>query len=135
MGKYALAAPGKVLSPRRDPLDAATLPRWPLFVLLSCQTASPPGSQNAWRSALPAAVAVEIAMTAADLLDEITDDDPSPFMSEYGQGQTLNIANLMLVMAQQTLAWSAQEGGGQRALAALNALQDMLVHAATGQHL
>src|SRR5436190_12904542 len=60
MGKYALAGPGKVLSPSRDEpgQDSA---RWPLLVLLSCQAASPPEQHDAWRQALPAAVAVEIA--------------------------------------------------------------------------
>ena len=61
MGKYALAGPGKVLSPRRNE-PGQDPPRWPLFVLLSCQAASPPQQHDAWRQALPAAVAVEIAM-------------------------------------------------------------------------
>jgi geranylgeranyl pyrophosphate synthase len=171
-GKFALAAPGKVMAVTQaggqdqdqDP-DPHNLPRWPLLVLLSCQAASPPASVDAWRQALPAAVAVEIAMAAADLLDELADDDPSPFVREYGVGQALNTGNLMLVMAQQTLLWSAQagvrgeglgvgrdEGPGNRdaagrqtltpnpspltpALLALGALQDMLVQAAIGQHL
>src|SRR5207247_1950874 len=80
-GKFALAAPGKVMAVSQtggqDP-DPDNLPRWPLLVLLSCQAASPPGSPDAWRQALPAAVAVEIAMAAADILDELVDDDPSP---------------------------------------------------------
>lgn len=134
MGKYALAGPGKILSPRRGE-PGEDPPRWPLIVLLSCQAASPPEQQDAWRQALPAAVAVEIAMAAADLLDELTDDDPSPFVKEYGHGQALNMGNLMLVMAQQALLWSARGSGAERALAALNALEEMLVRAATGQHL
>ncbi|MFL5733838.1 MAG: polyprenyl synthetase family protein [Chloroflexia bacterium] len=136
IGKFALAAPGKVFA--FDPArvqDFDALPRWPLFVLLSCQAASPPGTPNAWRQALPAAVAVEIAMAAADILDELVDDDPSPLVLEYGPGQALNTGNLMLVMAQQALVWSARKRGGPIALAALDALQDMLVQAATGQHL
>jgi geranylgeranyl pyrophosphate synthase len=80
-------------------------------------------------------VAVEIAMAAADLLDEIADDDPSPIVREYGPGQALNTANLMLVIAQQALLRSALSGGGESALASLGTMQDMLVEAATGQHL
>jgi len=41
----------------------------------------------------------------------------------------------MLVMAQQALLLSAQGSGGLRSMSALGALQDMLVQAATGQHL
>src|SRR5437870_2665914 len=83
-GKFALAAPGKVMAVRQTAAqDLDSLPRWPLIVLLSCQAASPPGSLDAWKQALPAAVAVEIAMAAADILDELADDDPSPFVREY----------------------------------------------------
>jgi geranylgeranyl pyrophosphate synthase len=136
IGKFALGATGKVFAYEQDAAsDPAHLPRWPLTVLLSCQAASLPRPQDAWKRALPAAVAVEIAMAAADVLDEIADDDPSPLVREWGAGQALNTANLMLVMAQQALLWSAQGEGGARAMSALGALQDMLVQAATGQHL
>jgi competence protein ComQ len=136
IGKFALAAPGKVMAFRQTGAqDQSSLPRWPLSVLLSCQAASLPESPDAWKQALPAAVAVEIAMAAADILDELADDDPSPLVQEWGAGQALNTANLMLVMAQQTLLLSAQGSGGLRAMSALGALQDMLVQAATGQHL
>lgn len=137
MGKYALAAPGKVmpaaheLSQGREPSHP---PRWPLLVLLSCQACSP-AEQDAWRRALPAAVAVEIAMAAADLIDEVTDDDPSPFTREYGVGQALNTGNLMLVMAQQILLRAADHPGGHLALDACRTLQEVLVQAAVGQHL
>ena len=139
MGKLALSARGKVMALSAEELagDAvpADIPRWPLYVVLSYQAASPEGQRHTWSNALPAAVAVEIAMAAADVLDEITDADPSPLVATYGPGQALNTANLMLVMSQQVLAWHAREGGGNRALAALGALQDMLVEAAVGQHL
>ena len=48
-GKFALAAPGKVMAVRQTAAqDLDSLPRWPLIVLLSCQAASPPGSLDAW---------------------------------------------------------------------------------------
>jgi competence protein ComQ len=139
MGKFALAAPGKVMSTQAARAagteDPGRPPLWPLLALLSCHAATGPERQDAWRQALPAAVAVEIAMVAADLIDEITDQDPSPFVAEYGAGQALNTGNLMLVMAQQVLLRSALGSGGEHALHALQALQDALVQAATGQHL
>lgn len=139
IGKLALAGPGKVtpagIALARGEAPTGPPPRWPYYVILSYMAACEGERREAWREALPAAVAVELSMAAADLLDELTDDDPSTVAARYGMGQALNTANLMLVMAQQALLWSAEESGGERALAALGALQDMLVDAATGQHL
>ena len=136
MGKLVLSAPGKVLvwQTLTDRGEEAPMPRWPLMVILSYQAALPPEKRSSWREAMPAAIALELAAAAADLIDEAADNDPSPVIDEYGTGQALNTANLMLVMAQQVLLWAAQEGHA-RALAALGALQDMLVEAAVGQHL
>ncbi len=140
IGKMALLAPGKVLRAvaemRQGGGDVlpSPLPRWPLYVILAYRTGIGSQRQDNWRAALPGAVAVEIAMAAADLLDELTDDDPSPILAQYGPGQALNTGSLMLVMAQQVLL-HAVPGLGERALAALGALQEMLVEAAVGQHL
>src|SRR5688572_6587882 len=136
IGKAALSTRGKVMSTpfEGDPTNVQA-PRWPLTVALSYQAASGPYERGDWLRAVPAAAAVEIAMAAADLLDEITDQDPSPVIERYGPGQSLNTANLMLVMAQQSLLRNALENGGEQALAALDVLQNMLVEAAVGQHL
>jgi geranylgeranyl pyrophosphate synthase len=136
LGKLALAAPGKVMLWRTltDRGEEAPMPKWPLLVVLGYRAAASPEERGNWREAIPAVVAVELAIAAADLIDEAADDDPSPIIEEYGVGQALNTANLMLVMAQQVMVWDAQDGNA-RALAALGALQDMLVEAAVGQHL
>jgi competence protein ComQ len=139
IGKMALSAPGKVMARSLintgDDSEPQITPRWPLYVLLSYQAAQPQELRGNWQEAVPAAAAVEMAMAAADLLDELTDDDPSAIVAKYGPGQALNTANLMLVMAQQLLQKHASGDGGQKALNALGALQDMLVEAAVGQHL
>ena len=141
MGKMALSAPGKVmhetlLLPADDGEAQVTLtPRWPLYVIACYQAAVGQEGRDTWKEAVPAAVAVELAMAAADLLDEIADDDPSPIVRQYGPGQALNTANLMLVMAQQVLLKAARMSGGDKALDALGTLQEMLVDAAVGQHL
>jgi geranylgeranyl pyrophosphate synthase len=114
--------------------ENALLASWPLTVLGGYRAALPPEERRTWRRALPAAVAVEIMVAATDLIDEWTDGDPSPIISEHGPGQALNTASLMLVMSQQVLVWAAREGD-DRALSALGALQDLLVEAAVGQHL
>jgi geranylgeranyl diphosphate synthase, type I len=138
MGKMALHARGKVMawSRAQETGAEASLPRWPLFVLLGFRAALPAEERGRWREAMPAAVAVEIAIAAADLIDEWTDGDDSAVIEQYGPGQAINAANLMLVMAQQVLVWESQRAGGNEyAVAALGALQDMLVEAAVGQHL
>ncbi|HET9493414.1 MAG TPA: polyprenyl synthetase family protein [Chloroflexia bacterium] len=138
MGKMALHARGKVMawSRAQETGAEALLPRWPLFVLFGCRAALPAEERGRWREAIPAAVAVEIAIAAADLIDEWSDGDDSPVIEQYGPGQAINVANLMLVMAQQVLVWEAQRPGGNAyAGGALGALQDMLVEAAVGQHL
>jgi geranylgeranyl pyrophosphate synthase len=138
IGKLALSAPGKVMSAMPQMQGAggplpSPLPRWPLYVIEAYRAGSA-YTGDAWRAALPGAVAVELAMSAADLLDELADEDPSPVVERYGPGQALNTGNLMLVMSQQVLLKAAHVGNG-RYLSALNALQEMLVEAAVGQHL
>jgi geranylgeranyl pyrophosphate synthase len=138
IGKLALSAPGKVLRPVLVSEQGGSglpspLPRWPLYVIEAFRAGSK--HQEDWREALPGAAAVEIAMAAADLLDELTDDDPSPIIEQYGPGQALNTANLMLVMSQQVLLKAATSTGNGRYLVALATLQEMLVEAAVGQHL
>lgn len=140
IGKMALLSPGKVmraaLEMRQAGGDAlpSPLPRWPLYVIAAYQAGVKSERQGDWRVALPGAVAVELAMAAADLLDELTDDDPSPIVAQYGPGQALNTGSLMLVMAQQALLKAALSLGAH-GFTALRALQDMLVEAAVGQHL
>lgn len=139
IGKMALAAPGKVMSgvllmQQGGGSLPSPLPRWPLYVIEAFRAGSVNGWDD-WRESLPGAAAVEIAMAAADLLDELTDDDPSPIITQYGPGQALNTGNLMLVMSQQVLLKAALSSGDNRYLAALDALQEMLVEAAVGQHL
>src|SRR5215203_4224560 len=136
IGKTALRAPGKVMYWRALTNQglAAPVANWPMIVLRAFRAASAPGERHNWHRAIPAAVAVEIMVAAADLIDEWTDGDPSAVISAYGPGQALNTANLMLVMSQQVLVWAAQEGE-TRAIATLSALQDLLTEAAVGQHL
>ena len=142
IGKLALSAPGKVMGavPLVQQAGASLpspLPRWPLYVIEAYRAGSGGvgAAGDGWRESLPGAVAVELAMSAADLLDELTDDDPSPVLARYGPGQALNAGNLMLVMSQQVLLKAALSSGNDRYLSALAALQGMLVEAAVGQHL
>ena len=137
MGKFALSGPMKLFSLPESLEEAITanVAPWPVYVLLSCRAALRPEARDAWQVAVPEAVAVEIAMAGADLLDELADQDPSAFVAKYGAGQALNTGNLMLVLAQDVVRRHAQQDGDEQALEALGALHDMLVRAAVGQHL
>ncbi|MBF6614017.1 MAG: polyprenyl synthetase family protein [Chloroflexi bacterium] len=140
IGKSALSAPHKVMArllakSRHEEEANSGIPIWPLYVILSYQAAQEPQQRGNWREAVAAAAAVEIAIAATDLLDELTDADPSPIIAEFGPGQALNTANLMLVIAQQTLLGRGQAQGSERNLAALEALLDMGLQASVGQHL
>ena len=141
IGKQALATPGKVMAEAlaqvtgdADPASLP-LPRWPLYVILGYQAALPTEERDSWRKAIPAAVALEIAIAATDILDELADADPSPIIRLYGPGQAMNTANLMLVVAQQTLLDEGIKPGGERALHALSALLEVGLKAGMGQHL
>lgn len=141
IGKQALAMPGKVMAEAfaqvAGDVDPTTLPlpRWPLYVILSYQAALPAEERDTWRKAIPAAIALEIAIAATDVLDELADADPSPIIRLYGPGQAMNTANLMLVVAQQILLNRGIEPGGERALHALAALLEVGLRAGMGQHL
>jgi geranylgeranyl pyrophosphate synthase len=141
IGKQALSMPGKVMAEALAEITgeaspaALPLPRWPLFVILSYQASLPAEERDSWRQAVPAAVALEIAIAATDILDELADADPSPIIRLYGPGQAMNTANLMLVVAQQTLLKQRLEPDGERALHALQALLDIGLKAGVGQHL
>jgi geranylgeranyl pyrophosphate synthase len=141
IGKEALSVPGKVmaetLAQATGECDSASLPlpRWPLYVILSYRSAVLDEERDAWQEAVPAAVALEIAIAATDILDELADADPSPIVRQHGPGQAMNTANLLLVVAQQTLLKRGMEPGGERALQALNALLDIGLEAGVGQHL
>ncbi len=60
---------------------------------------------------------------------------PAPSSGSTAPGRAMNTANLMLVIAQQTLLDSGMEPGGERALQALNALLQIGLEAGVGQHL
>lgn len=136
IGKTALGAPGKVLHWQALASEGGSppIPNWPLITLAGYRASLQPDERGTWRRALPAAVSVEIMVAATDLIDEWSDGDPSAVIDEFGAGQALNAASLMLVMSQQVLLWTARESD-ERALLAMGTLQDLLVEAAVGQHL
>jgi geranylgeranyl pyrophosphate synthase len=87
----ALSQEGKVLA-------GAAQPQWPALVLASCESAG--GDSFV---AAKVAAAVEMFMAGLDILDEIEDGDVSPVASASGQAQALNVANALLLLAQQQL--------------------------------
>ena len=81
IGKTAqTSAPGKVMYWRALTNQGLAAPHanWPMMVLRAFRAASAPGERRDWRRAIPAAVAVEIMVAAADLIDEWAGWRPSP---------------------------------------------------------
>ena len=87
----ALSQDGKVLA-------GAARPQWPALVLASCEAA---GGDSAVASKV--AAAVEVFMAGLDILDEIEDGDVSPVANAASPAQALNVANALLLLAQQQL--------------------------------
>jgi len=87
----ALALPGNILS---DSPDA----RWARIVLTCCTAAD-----GRWEEAVPSAAAVELFMSALDLLDDAEDDEENAVQASLGPARALNASTGLLFLAHQGL--------------------------------
>ena len=80
---------------------------------------------------------IELVMTAANVLDDVEDNDESPLIASYGPAVAVNIGSWLLVTGLALVGEADElmfpETGGQRSL--LDRCTTMLRTAATGQHL
>lgn len=83
----ALSLPGAVLS---DTSDA----RW-AHIVLTCSTAA----GGCWEDAVPLATAIELFMTALDLLDDIEDGEENELQRDLGPARALNASTGLLFLA------------------------------------
>jgi len=106
--------------------------KWPLFVLLSCQSSS--GGE--WRQALPAAAAFELMSASLEIVDDLQDGDVSPLQIKYGDAQALNTAFLLFVLAHRALwrlvRWNVS---AEKRIAVAEALSMVATTVGSGQHL
>ena len=119
----------------RQPGHALASPpglKWPLFVLLSCQSAS----AGEWHHALPAAAAFEFLTSALEIIDDLQDGDMGPLQASYGEAQALNVAYELLMLSQRAL-WRLGQWNvpSEKRVAVAEALSFAAATAGNGQHL
>ena len=115
-----LATPGHILAPGGQP-------RWPRFVLASCLALDGPG-----HSAAQAAAAVEFVAVAADLLDDVLDDE-LPAGSD--QRVAVNASHVLAWLGQATALQLAAGIGSRRAMLVVGSLSEGMLAAHAGEHL
>ena len=80
------------------------------------------------------AIAVECLICALDLLDDVEDGDQTPIVKELGPARVLNVSTTLLTLTQRMILSLAQsEFPAASILRLLNALQESLLIATTGQ--
>ena len=83
-----------VLSSDRHILSAEPKTTWPIVVVRSCVAAA-----GDWRKAIWPAAALEMAMTACDVFDDLADGEDVTSVERFGRGAVLTIAIGLLSMA------------------------------------
>jgi geranylgeranyl diphosphate synthase type I len=125
------------LNERMEPLYTTKGKRLrPLLCLLACEAAG-----GRARTALPAAVAIEILHNFSLAHDDIEDNSPTrrgrpALWKLWGAPQAINVGDALLALAYQALTRLADEGvPGQRVLAATDAFGATCVSLTEGQYL
>lgn len=102
---------------------------WPLAVVRSCVAAG-----GDWKRAVWPAVAVECAMAAADLFDEIADGDASELVDRFGLGALVTAAAGLLALGGEAVLRATEDGVEEVITLKLGrTLGKQLAHAADGQ--
>jgi geranylgeranyl pyrophosphate synthase len=97
-------------------------------------TAACVSAGGAWQSALWPAVAMECAMTAADVFDDIADGEAEALAKQFGLGGLLMGAAGLLALAGAAIARAAEDGVPERTVVDLARLfGEHLARAADGQ--
>ncbi len=101
----------------------------PFFVAQSIDPAIPP------LQAYEMAVAVELCICALDILDDVEDEDQTPFIEEVGVARALNTATALLSLASQAiLSLSVHGRNVQHVVQLLATFHEHLLAAVHGQH-
>jgi geranylgeranyl pyrophosphate synthase len=105
---------------------------WPLLPLLVCESIC-----GNYEHAVPAAAALHLMKTAAEVFDDIEDADSTTSLStRYGPAVALNAATTLLILAEKTVLRLQSRGvDGSTIIQVLNAINSFYTAACTGQHL
>ncbi len=114
--RAVLAHPERLLGGRLTP--------WVLFPVAACVAVG-----GDWRAAIPAAAACELLGAAADLFDDVEDDDPSDDLRRLGPALCTQLAASLLALMVRTLG-----ADGPTGVSAEQILWRGLLRAAGGQY-
>jgi geranylgeranyl pyrophosphate synthase len=105
---------------------------WPLLPLIVCE-----GISGQFETAIPAAAALELFKSAAEVFDDIEDADSSASLSsKYGAAVATNAATTLLVLAEKAIAGLATKGvRDRRVVRVVDAANSYYTAACAGQHL
>ncbi|MGH2461570.1 MAG: polyprenyl synthetase family protein [Chloroflexota bacterium] len=118
-----------VLSGERHILSPQPKTTWPIVVVRSCVSAG-----GDWLKAVWPAAALEIAMTACDVFDDLTDGEDVEVIARFGPGTVLTIALGLLSLAGATVLRAVDDGCDPTVAVALGRLiGDGIATAADGQ--
>jgi geranylgeranyl pyrophosphate synthase len=122
VGRHALSRDGHVLA--ESPTSV-----WPIIVARVCRAAG-----GCWQRAIWPAAAMECAMAAADLFDDLADGENIDLLERFSGGEVLTVAAGLLALAGDA-ALRATEDGVPEAIAVQlgQALGKYLAQAADGQ--
>ena len=110
-------------------LSPSLRPQSSVVVLAACVAAG-----GDWRRALWPAAAMESAMAAADVFDDIADGEASALSQRFGSGRVLMAAATLLTLATGMVLHGLEDGLSEQTVVALaRLLTDELSHAADGQ--
>lgn len=90
------------------------------------------GLSGRYQHVTPAGLALELCITAADLLDSIEDEE---FGVGLSQGQALNVATALLMLSYMSLGRLSEANGPAKARRAAQALEAAMLRACQGQSL
>ena len=118
-----------VFSSENRVLSAEPQPRSSIVVSTVCVSAG-----GVWRQSLWPAVAMECAMAAADMFDDVADGESTPLLRQIGPGGMLMGAAGLLALAPGIILRARDDGVPPQTVADLvRLLSDELAHAADGQ--
>lgn len=122
VASFALAREGHALSPAPTSL-------WPPSVALACVAAG-----GDWRGALWPAAALECAMVAADLFDDLADGEATDLVRRFGSGGVITGAAGLLSLAGDAVLRATEDGVADATAVRLGRmLGSHLARAADGQ--
>jgi geranylgeranyl pyrophosphate synthase len=105
---------------------------WPLIPLIVCEAIC-----GRCEHAIPAAVALQLFLTAGDVFDDIEDADSSESLSaKYGFAKATNVATTLLILAEKAITRLKDKGVEDSIIVSvMNTINSYYTTACMGQHL